>query len=70
VREAFRVIVALRERGASILLVEQNARAALEVADHGYLLETGEVSLAGSARALASDPRVVEGYLGIGAGAG
>jgi branched-chain amino acid transport system ATP-binding protein len=65
VREIFQVIVELRRRGAAILLVEQNARAALQVADHGYVLETGEVSLAGPARALAEDPRVVETYLGL-----
>jgi len=68
VREIFQVIVELRRRGASILLVEQNARAALQVADEGYVLEAGEVSLAGPARALASDPRVVETYLGLGRG--
>ena len=66
VREIFQVIVELRRRGASILLVEQNARAALQVADEGYVLEAGEVSLAGPARALASDPRVIETYLGLG----
>ncbi len=50
VREIFQVIVELRRRGASILLVEQNARAALQISDRGYVLETGEVALAGSAR--------------------
>jgi branched-chain amino acid transport system ATP-binding protein len=50
----------------SILLVEQNARAALEVADHGYVLETGEIRLSGAARELAGDPRVIETYLGAG----
>ena len=48
----------------TILLVEQNARAALEVADHGYVLETGEIALEGPARELARDPRVIETYLG------
>jgi branched-chain amino acid transport system ATP-binding protein len=66
VREIFRVIVALRQRGVSVLLVEQNARAALQIADDGFVLETGEVSLAGPAEALAADPRVVETYLGLG----
>ena len=65
-REIFQVIAELRRRGASVLLVEQNARAALQIADEGYVLESGEVSLAGPARALASDPRVVETYLGLG----
>ena len=48
----------------SILLIEQNARAALEVADHGYVLETGAIALQGPARDLAVDPRVIETYLG------
>jgi branched-chain amino acid transport system ATP-binding protein len=65
VREIFQVIVQLRARGVSILLVEQNARAALEIADEGFVLETGEVTLAGTAAALAHDPRVVETYLGL-----
>ncbi|MDT7835767.1 ABC transporter ATP-binding protein [Aquabacterium sp. OR-4] len=64
VREIFRIIASLREQGVSILLVEQNARAALEVADHGYVLETGAFALEGPASALAHDPRVVETYLG------
>jgi branched-chain amino acid transport system ATP-binding protein len=66
VREIFHVIVELRRRGVSVLLVEQNARAALQIADDGFVLETGEVSLAGPAEALAGDPRVVETYLGLG----
>ena len=64
VREIFHIIERLREQGVSILLVEQNARAALEVADYGYVLETGEISLHGPARELAVDPRVIETYLG------
>jgi branched-chain amino acid transport system ATP-binding protein len=70
VREILEVVVELRRRGVSILLVEQNARAALQIADDGYVLETGEVTLAGSARQLFSDPRVVESYLGLGRRAG
>jgi branched-chain amino acid transport system ATP-binding protein len=66
VREIFRIIDTLRSRGASILLVEQNARAALQVADHAYVLETGEVALQGPAAELAQDPRVVDTYLGVG----
>ncbi len=65
VREIFHVIVELRRRGAAILLVEQNARAALQISDRGYVLETGEIALAGTAQALAADPRVVETYLGL-----
>ena len=64
VREIFRIIDRLREQGTSILLIEQNARAALEVADHGYVLETGAFALEGPASDLAHDPRVIETYLG------
>ncbi|MFY9510130.1 MAG: ABC transporter ATP-binding protein [Rubrivivax sp.] len=64
VREIFRIIERLRESGTSILLVEQNARAALDVADHGYVLETGAIALHGPAQQLAGDPRVVDTYLG------
>jgi branched-chain amino acid transport system ATP-binding protein len=64
VRDIFAIITGLRETGVSILLVEQNARAALQVADYAYVLETGELSLEGPARILADDPRVVETYLG------
>jgi len=66
VREIFHIIEELKRRGASILLVEQNARAALQVADYAYVLETGEVSLEGPARELANDKRVIESYLGLG----
>jgi branched-chain amino acid transport system ATP-binding protein len=64
VREIFRIIERLRQSGVSILLIEQNARAALEVADHGYVLETGAIALEGPAAQLADDPRVIETYLG------
>lgn len=66
VREIFRIIVELRRRGVSILLVEQNARAALQVADYAYVLETGEIAMQGPAHELADDPRVIEAYLGLG----
>lgn len=65
VRDVFRAIVELRSAGVSILLVEQNARAALDVADYGYVLETGEIAFEGSAGELAANPRVVESYLGL-----
>jgi branched-chain amino acid transport system ATP-binding protein len=65
VREVFQAITELRSAGVSILLVEQNARAALEVADYGYVLETGETVLEGRAGELATNPRVVETYLGL-----
>jgi len=64
VREIFHVVAALRQAGVSILLVEQNARAALETADYGYVLEMGEITHHGPAPALARDPRVVATYLG------
>jgi branched-chain amino acid transport system ATP-binding protein len=64
VREILRIIASLRELGVSILLVEQNARAALETADYGYVLEMGEIAHQGLAGALAHDPRVVATYLG------
>lgn len=66
VREIFRVIADLRELGVAILLVEQNARAALQVSDYGYVLETGEVALEGPSHQLEDDPKVVEAYLGLG----
>jgi len=64
VRDIFHVIGKLRATGVTLLLVEQNARAALEVADYGYVLETGEIALEGTARQLADDARVIETYLG------
>jgi branched-chain amino acid transport system ATP-binding protein len=64
VREIFRVLVKLREDGLSILLVEQNVRAALQISDYGYVLEMGEVATEGPAHELALDPGVLETYLG------
>jgi branched-chain amino acid transport system ATP-binding protein len=64
VREIFRIVASLREAGVSILLVEQNARAALETADYGYVLEMGEITHQGSASVLSRDQRVVTTYLG------
>jgi len=64
VLEIFRTIARLRAEGTSILLIEQNARAALEVADHGYVLETGAIVLEGPAVELAGDARVIDTYLG------
>lgn len=66
VREIFRVIGDLRETGVAILLVEQNARAALQVSDYGYVLETGEIALEGPSDQLEDDPKVIESYLGLG----
>ncbi len=64
VRDIFNTIAALRSTGVTILLVEQNARAALDVADYGYVLEMGEIALEGPASDLARDPRVIDTYLG------
>jgi branched-chain amino acid transport system ATP-binding protein len=64
VRDVFAIIERLRAEGTSILLIEQNARAALAVSDHGYVLETGAFALDGPAAALAEDPRVIDTYLG------
>lgn len=64
VKEIFRIIAELRQSGVAILLVEQNARAALRISDYGYVLETGKVVLEGPSVALQHDPRVTETYLG------
>jgi len=66
VRDILLIVRKLREDGVSILLVEQNARAALESSDHGYVLETGEIALSGPSGQLESDPRVQATYLGGG----
>ena len=65
VRDIFRITAELRDAGVSILLVEQNARAALELADYGYVLENGSVVLEGPASDLRADSRVIATYLGI-----
>jgi branched-chain amino acid transport system ATP-binding protein len=64
VREIFHIIASLRGLGVSILLVEQNARAALETADFGYVLETGEMVHSGPASTLMHDPKLIATYLG------
>ncbi|MBA3621258.1 MAG: ABC transporter ATP-binding protein [Euzebyales bacterium] len=64
VDEVFAVIERIRAEGTTVLLVEQNAHRALQAADHGYVLETGEVILEGPASQLLADERVVEAYLG------
>ncbi len=64
VRDIFRAVQALRARDVAILLVEQNARAALEISDYGYVLEGGRVALEGPSLDLAKDPLVVSAYLG------
>lgn len=66
VREIMRVIRDLRERGTTILLIEQNARAALSVADRGYVVETGRIVMQGTAKELIADEGVQKSYLGKG----
>ena len=66
VREVRNTVSALRKTGVSVLLVEQNARAALNVADRGYVLEMGEVAVQGPADQLIHDQRVIDTYLGVG----
>jgi branched-chain amino acid transport system ATP-binding protein len=65
VRDIFRTITGLRERGVACLLIEQNARAALAVADYAYVMESGSFVLEGSAKELAANPKVIESYLGL-----
>ena len=64
VQEILEIVRGLRSEGVSILLVEQNARAALDTSDHGYVLETGEIALSGASHELANDARVHATYLG------
>jgi branched-chain amino acid transport system ATP-binding protein len=64
VEQTFQTIQELHRQGATILLVEQNARMALSVATRGYVLETGVITLSGSAAELAADPKVKQAYLG------
>jgi branched-chain amino acid transport system ATP-binding protein len=66
VRDVFHILTDLRKSGVSILLVEQNARAALEVADYAYVMELGAITTQGSPADIARDPRLVESYLGLG----
>ena len=64
VKQVMEVISAVNAQGTTVLLVEQNARAALKIAHRAYVIETGAVTLSGPASELARDPRVVEAYLG------
>jgi branched-chain amino acid transport system ATP-binding protein len=65
VRDIFKTIAELKHSGVAILLVEQNAWAALQIADHGYVMENGVLTIDGPSQELRSDPRVVETYLGV-----
>ena len=64
VREIFKTIAQLGYQGVTMLLVEQNARAALETADYGYVLKSGEIVHEGNAADLMRDPKVMASYLG------
>ena len=64
VRNIFSIITELKKRGMTILLIEQNANAALKCADYGFVLETGRITMQGTGAQLLSDPRVQEAYLG------
>ena len=64
VKEIFNVVARIREQGVTVLLVEQNAHLALEIADRAYVLETGHITLEGDAKTLAKDPRIKAAYLG------
>jgi branched-chain amino acid transport system ATP-binding protein len=66
VDEVFRIIARLKAEGVTMLLVEQFAQAALNVADYGYVLENGSIAVHGPAASLKSDPKVVAAYLGGG----
>ncbi|VFR20928.1 Branched-chain amino acid transport ATP-binding protein LivF (TC 3.A.1.4.1) [plant metagenome] len=66
IERIFEIIAAIREAGTTILLVEQNARQALALADHAYVIEHGRVKLHGPGRQVASNPAVIEAYLGAG----
>jgi branched-chain amino acid transport system ATP-binding protein len=65
VAEIFRLIVALREQGITILLAEQNARQALSIADRGYVFENGRITLSGAASDLLNSREIAERYLGM-----
>lgn len=64
IKDIFAVIRKIREEGVNVLLIEQNAKAALEISDYAYVLESGVITMAGSGKALLNDPRVQKAYLG------
>jgi branched-chain amino acid transport system ATP-binding protein len=66
VKEIFQIIKTLVETGVSILLVEQNARAAMQVAQYAYVMELGEITMQGPASELSRDPKVIDSFLGFG----
>jgi branched-chain amino acid transport system ATP-binding protein len=66
IRDVFDILLQLREAGVSILLIEQNARSALKIADYAYVMELGRITAAGTPAQISSDARLVESYLGFG----
>ena len=66
VKEILQIVSELRQTGLAVLLIEQNARAALQVADYGYVLELGQISMQGESKQLANDSQVIQAYLGFG----
>lgn len=70
VKEILQIVAELRNSGMSILLIEQNARAALQVADYGYVLELGKISMQGASAELANNAQVIQAYLGFAKAAG
>ena len=67
VQKVFETVMAVSREGVTILLIEQNAKLALEVSHRGYVMESGEITLSGDAKALLHDPKVRAAYLGVGA---
>lgn len=64
IADIFKVVKEISEEGTTVLLVEQNVRQALKIADYAYVLETGKIVLHGKAEDIANNPRVMEAYLG------
>ncbi len=64
IKDIFSVIQKIKEDGVNILLIEQNAKAALDISDYAYVMETGVITMAGPGKALLADPRVKQAYLG------
>ena len=67
VQRVFETVMTVSREGVTILLIEQNAKLALEVSHRGYVMESGEITLAGEAKSLLHDPKVRAAYLGVGA---
>jgi branched-chain amino acid transport system ATP-binding protein len=64
VRDIFKIISEIKKEGTTVVIVEQNALQTLKIADFGYVLELGEISMAGKAEVLIKDPKLIEAYLG------